>query len=186
MLKVAPESVSTSTYVRNRDDYLYHNTLEMIEQEFQGVLNNDCQRRAQKAKLDFWLQHVDPGLTTWFLGNGTFATTSGEVIYQYHCRPVHVKLLPSQHCYQGAPVERLEAHSGAYIDIYLGQKLYMEPLTHRLSMIGIPGTCASIFAAKYQNIMGNWFTITPDVRAVLPPQAAYNIEHHAFMWKKQG
>ena len=80
-------------------------------------------------------------------------------------------------------MERLEAHSGANFDIYSGQKLYMEPLTHRLSMIGIPGTCANIFAAKYQNIMGNWFTITPDLRPVLPPQAAYNIEHHAFMWK---
>ena len=74
--QVEPESMSTSTYVRNRDDYLYNNTLEMIEQEFQGVLNNDCQRRAQNAKLHFWLQHVDPGLTTWFLGNGSFATTS--------------------------------------------------------------------------------------------------------------
>ena len=41
--QVEPKSMSTSTYVRNRDDYLYHNTLEMIK--FQRVLNNDCQRR---------------------------------------------------------------------------------------------------------------------------------------------
>ena len=183
--QATPESVSTSTYVRNQDDDLYHNTLEVVEQEFQGVLNNDCQRRAQKAKLDFWLQHVDPGLTTWFLGNGTFATTSGEVIYQYHCRPIHVRILPSQHCYRGAPVERLEAHSGANLDIYSGQQLYMEPLTHRLSMIRIPGICATIFTAKYQNIMGNWFTITPDLRAALPPQAAYNIEHYTILGKNK-
>ena len=42
------ESRSTSTYVRNRDDYLYHNTLGMIEQEFQGVLTNDCQRSSKR------------------------------------------------------------------------------------------------------------------------------------------
>ena len=79
-------------------------------------------------------------------------------------------------------MERIQLPLGL-IDIYAGQQLYMEPLTHRLTVIGIPGTCSTTFAAKYQNALGKWFTVTPDLRAILAPKAPYDITQWKIIWE---
>ena len=62
----------------------------------------------QKSSLHFWLQHQSPGLTTWFIGNRTFATSAGEVLTQYQCKQVVVRARDAQGCYQALPVEWID------------------------------------------------------------------------------
>ena len=105
--KVRAEDVSIVTYVNNRDDYLYNHIADILEEEMRSVLSDECSNKAQRTRVDYWLQHQDASLTTWLVGNGVFATTAGEVIYQYKCRPVKVRAVLRDRCYQALPVEIL-------------------------------------------------------------------------------
>jgi len=170
---IHPGEVSLVTYINNRDDYLYNHLKEEVEAEFHSVMDNDCKLQSRQAKLQFWLQHNDPGLTTWFLGNGTFATSAGEVIYQYLCRPVAVRALDHPHCYRGLPVVPIynpEMDPNQNRDLQDRQEqqqdrqLFMEPLTHRLTYQGIVIPCSSKFVPKYRNAKGDWVMALPMVR----------------------
>jgi hypothetical protein len=173
--KVDPGEVSISTYVNNRDDFLYNHLKQEVEREFQSVIKADCREQSRQSKLQFWLQHSDPGLTTWFMGNGTFATTAGEVIYQYQCRPVHVRALNDQQCYRGLPVEMLPESiiDTRRVDI---RPLFMEPLTHRLSHQAVVVPCSRTFVAKYQNAVGTWLMATPELHRSNDPLSPPDLE----------
>ena len=102
---VHPSEVSIITYVNNRDDFLYHYVMTTIQDEFQRVIIENCKQKHTQSQLTQWLQHSDPGLATFFLGNGTFATASGETLYTYQCRPRVVAAMDLPHCFQSLPVE---------------------------------------------------------------------------------
>ena len=48
-------------------------------------------------------------------------------------------------------------------------KFYLEPLTHRLTSVAKKEPCISKFFARYQDIFGQWFAITPSVATTDPP-----------------
>lgn len=161
---ISSHAVSLVSYVKNRDDFLYHHMLDKLEQEFNHVLGADCRLRLRQQQLQFWLQHRDPGLTTWILGNGTFATAAGEVLYHYRCAPLQVRAVQrDDKCYQALPVEVLDTAK------HHQRRWFLEPLTHRLTLEGIVVPCSKQFAAKYRNINGDWIQAAPDLfRATAP------------------
>ena len=166
---VDPSQVELSSYVRNRDDYLYTHLREAVADEFRHVLQASCEENARRAKKEFFLQHVEPRLYTYLLGNGTFAISAGEVIYQYTCKRVLAKAVNKPICYRELPVRVLDNSSRLY-----GHDLFLDPLTHQLSPDGQVVPCSSIFAPKFQNFRGQWIQPTPDLRRCEPPAAFTN------------
>ena len=123
--------MSISTYVKNQDNYLYNHIVSALEEELQGILQSDCQSRAQRSKRDFWSQHRDQGLATWLVTGDIFATAAGDVVYQYHCQPVTVRAVNLGKCYQALPVVLQPLPATGPVDG--PRQWFMEPLTHRLT-----------------------------------------------------
>jgi len=166
--KVEPGEVSISLYVRNRDDYLYNHLADTIEKEFQGMLASDCHHKAQLARRDFWSQHHDPGLTTWLVGGDVFATSLGDVVWNYQCEGVKVRAKNLGQCFQALPVELV--HPKVKPEGTPERQWYMEPLTHRLTHQGVEVPCSRLFRPKYRTSQGGWIVVTPEVISAPPPQ----------------
>ncbi|CAM6054990.1 unnamed protein product [Sphagnum tenellum] len=73
--------MSVITFVKNLDAFLYNSLADAVLDEFNRVMNFDCQRQHTIAKMSFWMQHKDPGAITWLIGEGIFGTSAGEVVY---------------------------------------------------------------------------------------------------------
>jgi hypothetical protein len=172
--QISPGEVSQATFIKNRDDFLYNNVLNKIEDELRGVLVSDCQHRSQREKRDFWSQHRDPGLTTWLVGDGIFATTAGEVVYHYQCAPVMVQAVNLGRCYQALPVKILDVRSDEVGEP--PRQWFVEPLTRRLTHHGVEVPCSSLFRAKYANAGGSWTFATPEIIAAPTPTLAKDPE----------
>ena len=168
---IHPEEVSITMYINNRDDYLYHHLLETVKDEFQKTLTNDCHQKKETNQMRTWLQHTDPKLATWTLGGGTFATAAGEVLYTYACRPMLVKAVQTDRCFQSLPVRPL-SHFDLVSDLW-----FLEPLTHRLTKQGVPVPCSLQFAPKYQDYSGKWLTATPQIHEAKPPNRPDRVPH---------
>ena len=153
--------VSISTYVKNRDDYLYNHIVSALEEELQGILQSDCQHRAQRSKRDFWSQHRDPGLATWLVTGDIFATAAGDVVYQYHCQPVTVRAVNLGKCYQALPVVLQPLPATGQADG--PRQWFMEPLTHRLTHQGVEIPCSRVFRPKYRNVQRGWMIAAPEI-----------------------
>ena len=198
--KIEPQTMSTVTFVKNRDSFLYHHLADTVLEEFNRVMNHDCQRQQTISRMSFWMQHKDPGATTWLIGNGIFGTSAGEVIYQYQCAHLLVRGRETVGCYQAMPVqlttELREAEKARQIalsqdlkrKISLGmgadgpipshleptlnydEPLFLEPLTRRLTHIGIPTPCARHFASKYKNTHGGWVSSSEQIQTTTAPK----------------
>lgn len=160
--KVHSAEVEIHTYINNRDDFLYNHMADQIEKEFQGVLKNNCLQNQEEEKLTFFLRHQNPDMLNYFLGNGMYATPSGEVLYVYQCRPTLVYAVERLECFQALPVRKAVGNST--------ELLFLEPLTKRLTRTGIPIPCSQHFVAKYRNREGNWVTTTPYVTKAASPR----------------
>ena len=166
---VDPTAISMSTYVNNRDDFLYHKTIEQLDEELSSVLAQDCVERKKHDRRDFFLKLVTPGLATYMLGNGTFATSSGEAMYYHRCPPVEVTAMELDACFSALPVKIPEGHS-------LGQRhnstqWFLEPLTHRLTRFAARVPCTRSFPALYKLSSDRWISAGPELRATEKPRA---------------
>ena len=172
--KIDPKDVSIATYFKEADSYILEHLMDAIEREFARVMIHTCEQQVRDRKYSYWTEHSDPGLTTWILGNNTFATSSGEVIYQYLCEPLLVQAVEADQCYESLPVRLIEESlPEGYVNYFKNHHLFLEPLTHRITLSGIPIPCSSQFPAKYKNIEGKWLSITPTLNAS-PRPGAYN------------
>lgn len=181
---VDPTAMSISTYVNNRDDYLYSYLVDQIDKELSSVLQHDCEQRIKRTKQDYFLKHAHPGIITYTLGNGTFATAAGEVLYFYQCLRVKVKALEESLCYSDLPVQRLpgEVQRGQVIGqdrvkrdlgkngTAMGKMEFMEPHTRRLLSFSVEVPCVKTFPSKYRLSAGKWITVDPHVRQAPMPR----------------
>ena len=46
---------------------------------------------------------------------------------------------------------------------------YIDPLTHRLTSVAKRVPCLSKFFARYKDMFGQWFAVTPQVATTEPP-----------------
>ena len=190
-----PTEYQTASFAANLDDYLYDHISTALTKEFNGVLAADCEDRLRQEKHLFWSQLKDPGLTTYILGNGSFASGAGEVLYHYQCQPVVVRARSVGQCYEALPVEPVTQGSPTVQAAQAGlaelrpvpttappsgwrdpppsqdhPTLFIEPLTHRLTRFGILTPCSEHFQAKYKNAAGDWVAATPSIQKVPAPK----------------
>ena len=169
------DELKLSNFITNRDDYVYHSITRKLKREFFSVLRDDCKESLRKTKTEHFLERQLPGLHTYRLGGSNYLTAAGEVAYFYKCQPRLVAAIRADTCYDALPVEI--ANENATLTTYFqadGQetvvlKFYLEPLTHRLTSVTKKVPCLSKFFARYQDIFGQWFAVTPSIATTEPP-----------------
>mgnify|MGYP006896300463 CR=1 FL=1 len=127
---------------------LYYMITDQLRKEFRTVLLENCKRQHKLNKVKNYALYSQPGVSTWTMGNGTFGTTAGDVIYTYDCTLEIVHPRHTNHCYQGLPIHRKHV-PGIW---------FVEPLTHRLTREGIIIPCTNLFQAKFKTMDGRYVT----------------------------
>ena len=163
---IDPSEGRLSIYVKNRDDFLFHHVLEKVEQEMNAFLENNCRNQESNNRVDFFLRRMQPGLVTFALGNGTFASGAGDTLYRYVCQPILVVAQDSAHCHEALPVRPYRGETGVNTSSPL---LYMEPLTHRITKHAVPVPCSKHFIGTYQAANGIWIAANPTVHVTSAP-----------------
>lgn len=176
--------ISPSSFVSVRDDFLFLHTLELLEKEFRSVLTTDCQARRREERTQHYLRHtVAPGLTTWNSGT-TFSLGSGEVVYDFLCTPLRVRMVNQQGlCYEFPQVERIDEPPEGVEDVFRGKPLFLVPMTRQLTSIAKTTQCSDTFLAKYENIYGEWFSVYPRLRSSKPPLIPANATSTPILWE---
>ena len=169
---IHPSEMRIETFVRMNDDAIYHSLKEAVTKEFRDVLHADCKKQVQESRKHYWMQFRDPGLVTWLIRDGVFATTAGEVIYRYKCDKVMVRAREDSKCYNALPVEVIDwKHAHAQ------PQLYLEPLTRRLTKHAEEIPCSTIYMTKYQNEVNQWVMATPAILEAKNPNEDDDIEN---------
>ena len=169
------DELKLSNFITNRDDYVYHSITRALQREFSSVIRDECRENLRKTKTEHFLERQIPGLHTYRLGGSNYLTAAGEVAYFYKCQPRLVAAIRAETCYDALPVEIANENTTmtSYYQVD-GQaavvpKFYLEPLTHRLTSVAKKEPCISKFFARYQDIFGQWFAITPSIATTDPP-----------------
>ena len=182
----APESLFTRkvhvnennihTFVANRDDYLFHNLREKLNDEFRKVVGQDCHKRLADARLDHWILRYTPGYYSYSRGHGHFAITAGEVVYTYTCTPVVVRALSAKNCFTNLPVvvvvkDKEDTPELGLQDSEIDPKKirYLEPITRRLFSTGAIIPCSNTFVPKYLTIRNRWIEQSPEIKLAARP-----------------
>ena len=173
--KMPKDELKLSNFITNRDDYVYHSITRALQREFSSVIRDECRENLRKTKTEHFLERQIPGLHTYRLGGSNYLTAAGEVAYFYKCQARLVAAIRADTCYDALPVEI--ANENATLTSYYqvdGQaavvpKFYLEPLTHRLTSVAKKEPCISKFFARYQDIFGQWFAVTPSIATTDPP-----------------
>ena len=116
-----------------------------------------------------------PNFHTYRLGGSNYLTAAGEVAYFYKCRPRLVAAIQAQTCYDALPVEvaqnnyTLTSFTQEDGEEVLAPRYYIEPLTHRITSVAKKVPCLSQFFARYKDIFGQWFAVTPQLSITEPP-----------------
>ena len=91
------------------------------------------------------------------------------------CRPRLVAAIRADTCYNALPFEIAKENDTLTFYVQAdGQsaivpKFYIEPLTHRLTSVAKKVPYLSKFFARYQDIFGQWFAVTPNIATTEPP-----------------
>ena len=167
--KVDPMSVSMTTYVNNRDDFLYNHMVSQINVELNAVLQHNCEEHRRTTRESFYIKHTNPGIITYGFGNGTYATSAGEVIYYHTCRREIAKAKALDVCYDALPVD-LDPESPLRKKFNMSTQWFMEPLTKRLTRYASVIPCTRHFAPKYQTYLNKWISATPEIHFTERPR----------------
>ena len=188
--KIHPADIDLFTYINNRDDYLYNNVLDHVEDELNNVLQYYCEDRIKKhGPTGTALQSTKEGFATYNLGNGTFATQAGEAIWEYQCRPVVVTPRTASKCYLNLPVH-YKAILGAGRPNHT--QFYLAPISRLIVTEGIPVECNDKFVGKYETMDKSWIMATPALHETSSPSFAHAVDHrkihfdHRIDWSKGG
>ena len=138
-------------------------------------MRDDCKEALRKTKTEHFLDRQLPGLHTYRIGGANYLTAAGEVAYFYKCQPRLVAAIRANTCYDALPVEIAKENNTltSYFQIN-GQestvpRFYIEPLTHRQTSVPKKVPCLSKFFARYKDIFGQWFAVTPNLEITDPP-----------------
>jgi hypothetical protein len=110
------------------------------------------------------------------LGQGMFATATGEAWRHFCCRQVRVIGVNRDRCYNALPVVASAADTASFLrnsQMTNTSALYMEPGIRMLTAIAVVLPCSAHLAALCQNTVGAWIQATP---ALLPAAAPKPID----------
>ncbi len=185
-----PAEMSVITYVNQQDAFLYGTLSRSIKEEFAAVWKIQCHKDRQDAREALGVkaaaqQVVAEGETT-ALGKGWFATAAGEVWYKYKCDRIVVRGRNTKECYSSLPVALSDKDLHRWRAARFSQgkegsvqrglsiredqdyseslpkapEFFIEPLTRRLTTVGISAPCSTHFTPLYQNINGWWIRVS--------------------------
>ena len=84
----------------------------------------------------------------------------------------HPSLNVLRHLTSRNSTEQLHSHllySRGWRRGFSSKVLYIEPLTHRITSVAKKVPCLSQFLARYKDIFGQWFAVTPQLSITEPP-----------------
>ena len=81
------DELKLSTFITNREDYIYHEIWRTLKREFSSVLHDECKDNIRNTRTEHFLERQLPGLHTYRLGGANYLTAAGKVAYFYMCRP---------------------------------------------------------------------------------------------------
>ena len=64
----------------------------VVEREYRHVMNHHCRNAGSGFVLNPWLRRNDPGVRTWSLGPGFYASGQGDMVCQYRCPQRYVQV----------------------------------------------------------------------------------------------
>ena len=169
--KLPKDELKLSDFITNRDDFFYHEISRNLRREFASVLHDECKENIQKTKTEHYLDRQMPGFHTYRLGGSNHLTAAGQVTYFYKCRPRLVTAISAGTCYDALPVAIAnENHTMTYfVEKALVPRHYIEPLMHRITSVAKRVPSLSKFFARYKDIFGQWFAVTPHIATTEPP-----------------
>ena len=168
--KLPKDELKLSNFITNRDDFIYHEIPCNLHHEFASVLHDDCKENLRKTKSEHYLDRKMPNFCTYRLGAYNYLTA-----YFYKSRPQLVAPIQAQTCYDALPVKiarnnytltSYRQEDGEEVSV---PQYYIEPLTHRITSVAKKVPCLSQFFARYQDIFGQWFAVTPQLPITEPP-----------------
>ena len=168
-----PNEVNIQTYVANRDDFVYHLVTKRLQQEFQAVMKNTCKEFKDAEKFKFMAFQKNPGLASWYMQEGTFASVGGETMFVYECKEILATPRRTESCYQALPVAVVAPEEFKKTN----NTWFLEPNTRRLTVEGVPIPCSQILAPNMKTTTGRWISYGSQIQYVEPPsfhQKNYN------------
>lgn len=163
--------INLNTFVSNRDETLYYKIKTELREEFRSVWTHDCLQRLKSTKLDHYVSRELPGYYTFSLGGNAFLTKAGELTFRYACKPVLTKAIVTPYCYDALAVElKLRKDEVGPVGWTNTTSFYLEPLTHRLTKVAAEVPCTQGLYSSYQDLLGRWFAITPEIRPIEDPE----------------
>ena len=204
---ISPAEVSILTYANQQDTYLYHALGEFVLKEVNDALKEACLREVEAQEKRFAevaaATRVRLDGDTAALGNGRFATASGEVWHTYSCREILARAVDKDDCFSALPVQigkedearywqrrgelppedvrqlqmmemaRRMNYTSEYGNLYNSTnavQFYLEPVTRRLTTLGVIRPCVAGFEGRYKNRNGRWIAAHPYVTMADAPR----------------
>lgn len=173
--KVEAKEADVFAFIKNRDDFLYHDVRSQMKMQVAHFNHQMCLRDLETSKSKFFLQLQMPALTNVYLGNGIFATAGGETLHTYKCRKVTVQARRDDRCFEGLPIMPFEWRGDKTRALSLSSgnvsvEWFLEPVTHRLTNFGIRQPCSEMFIGKFKNARGNWIEAGNGLRLAPAPK----------------
>ena len=172
---IPKDEIKISNFITNRDDFIVHYIDKQLTKEFATVLYESCKESLKSLKTEHFLDRNMPGYHTYRLGGANYLTTSGEVVYYYKCKPTLVSAIAADSCYDALPIQisnktdilNYQQENGEEAVV---PKYFLEPLTHRITLVAKMQPCISKFFARYKDIFNRWFAVTPKLDLTEAPE----------------
>jgi hypothetical protein len=147
LLPIKPQDVSNAAELRSLSLYLRYK-LDLAEGKRSAIGATMSCLTSVREPADAPPHH---------LGSGTFVFKRGEVIYQYSCTAVNVKLMEKDICYADFPIEDHKQYK------------FLSTANRMLLINSSPEPCTPNFARAIQGVDG-WIRIGPGLRNMPPPR----------------
>jgi hypothetical protein len=177
-----PKEFSISTYVNQKDDFMYGYLTDSIRQEHAATLLHSCRARQDRNLHAFGkraaVQHASMAGTTTPLGDGVFATAAGEVWYRYLCPPIVVAHRKTLSCFESLPIRLSDENWATYANLRNltitndQAQLFLEPNSRRVVAEALPLPCIPELAPMFTNSLNEWVKAVPSLQLTHPPLAA--------------
>jgi hypothetical protein len=171
---VPPTAMKLALYFKQQGGWIVGHFDGKLKDYLAKLLQRRCEEEQKAKETEFQQlaakQQAAMAGETIKLGDGLFASASGEAWRRYRCRKVRVVGRNTAKCYDALPVqasaadlERVQTYNRVNVT-----ELFLTPHTRLLTPLAVEVPCAAHLAPLYQNVGGQWIQATP---ALLPAPA---------------
>lgn len=140
---ITETAIDIAEYIATREDFMMYEIEEKLL-----TLEEDQDTQTCMREFQFRQQN---GIFPWKKEGNMFAQFQGEVLSIFNCHQVTVTPREDPQCYEELPVFLEE------------EKLFLQPITHRLMKHGSIRPCEKMKSPKYQTDSGVWISMNPGI-----------------------